>query len=326
MAEFLLAEGFLGGKTVEIDEDRFNEILYAKNVIKPIWEVEDTFALLANAFIEFEEYLISVGIRYFYQRDMQRDADHFFDDVRQNLNLKLISVLTASRMYEEQLHRRMSSLSKLVGEEIDLRSSFRAVFDGSLEYRVMYALRNHALHNQLPLGAISIGDYKLSSTGNLRDDAPTRLRITVDPKISVEDFCNSDKINARIRDEVNALGFRHLDLKFFARGFLMCLARCHQDFREATESVLEDALDELHSADHHLQITKGELPKYTTLICRKGEQVEGHDIDYSKNSRIVEIRKYWSGLRWIQRGYISSEVKASKNTYPRAHEEIWIAD
>lgn len=322
MAQFLLAEGFIGGMAVEIDEDRFNKILHAKNVIKPIWDVEDTFTLLANAFIEFEESLISVGLRYLFEKDMQRDVDHFFDDARQNVNLKLISVLTASRVYEEQLHRRMSLLSKLVGRQIDLQSSFSSVFDGSLEYRVMYELRNHALHNRLPLGTLAFGDFNQSPTDNVRDDTPTRLRITTDPKISVEDFCSSDRLKRRTRDEVSALGFKHLDLKFFTRGFISCLALCHEDFRAATEAVLEDALNTLHSADHVLQIAKGEYPKHASIMRRKDGQNEDHYVDYSKNSRILEIRKFWTGLKRVQRGYVSSEVKASANTYPQQHDKF----
>lgn len=326
MTEFLLTEGFLSGTVIEIDEERFNELLHAKNVIKPIWEVEDTFSLLANAFIEFEEQLLSAGMRYVYQRDMQRDVDHFFDDVRQNVNLKLISVLTASRVYEEQLLRRTSSLSKLIGKVIDLNGSFSSVFDSSLEYRVMYALRNHALHNQLPLGGITFSNSNLSSTGDIRDDAPTRHRVTVDPRISVEEFCNSDKLRELTRKEVEDLGCEYLDLKFFARGFVSCLAHCHSDFRTATEAVLEKSLSALQTAYNELQKAKGEVPTHASIVRRiNGRKVEDHYIDYSKKSRIRDVRKFWTGLQWLQRAYVSSEVRQSKNTYPNQHEDIWIA-
>lgn len=326
MTELLLMEGYIGGTVIEIEENRFNEILHAKNVIEPIWDVEDTFSLLANAFLEFEEFLLSTGMRYFYQRDMQRDIDHFFDDATQKVNLKLISVLTASRVYEEQMHRRMSALSKLVGTVFDLSGSFSSVFDDSLEYRVMYALRNHALHNQLPLSGITFSNSNLSSTGDIRDDAPTRHRVTVDPRISVEEFCNSDKVKAPTRKEVDGLGCEYLDLKFFARGFVSCLARCHADFRAATEPVLGESLRTLQFANNDLQIANGDEPRHASIVRRiDGRKVEDHYIDYSKISRIRDVRKYWTGLQWLQRAYVSSEVRQAKGTYPNQHEEIWIA-
>lgn len=326
MTEFLLMEGYINGCHVEIDEARFDEILQAKTVVELLWKVEDTFSLLANSFIELEEYLLSAGMRYIFQRDMQRDIDHFFDDAIHNVNLKLISVLTASRVYEEQMSRRMSSLKAQTGIEINMSGNFSTVFDSSLEYRVMYALRNHALHNQLPLGSISFGSSNLSATGDLRDNAPTRHRVTVDPKISVKDFCNSDKIRAPTKKEVEDLGCEYLDLKFFARGFVSGLARCYDDFRKASEAILEVALNTLQAANETLQNTKGEEPVHASIIKRiEGRKVEDHYIEYSKNSRIVDVRNFWTGLKWLQRAYLSSEIKQSKDTYPGRHAEIWIA-
>jgi hypothetical protein len=274
---------------------------------------------------EPKEYLLAIGINFNFQRDVQRDADHFFDDVRQSVNLKLISALTASRIYEEQLHRRMEILSKLAGEKIDLKASFSSAFDSSLENRVMYALRNHALHSQLPLSAITFGSSRLSITGDPRDEAPSRSRMTVDPKISTKEFCGSPKIRPATRAEVEQLGYEKLDLKFFARGFLSCLASCHDDFRRVTEGPLERALLDLKNAHLELKEAKGDEPKHVSIYKRyEGSVIEKHYIDYAKKLRILDLRRFWSGLKWIQRSYLSSKVVSYKDTYPENHGTIWI--
>ncbi|WP_272008742.1 hypothetical protein [Roseovarius sp. ZX-A-9] len=326
MYNFQLSEGYIGGAIVEIDTVRYEELLHANAVIKPIWDLEDTFSLLANSFIELEEYFLSLGISYFYQKDMQRDMNHFFDDVRQGANLKLISALTASRVYEEQLHRKTSLLSKLTETKIDLCPSFSSAFDESIEYRVMYALRNHAQHRQLPLTNIIFSSSNLSETGDMRDGAASRHRITIDPKISVTEFCNSDKIKSSTREEVRDLGYQYLDLKFFMRGFLSCLAVCHEDFRKATEPFVEIYLTALKEARDELWKLKGDEPKHICIFKRyEGRVVEKHYIDYTERSRLRDLRGFWTGLQSVQRGYVSSEVKLSKDTYPEQHEKVWIA-
>lgn len=326
MTEFLLTEGFLGGASVDIDENRFAALVRANEVIRTIWDVEDTFALLANSFIELEEYLLSAGIKYYYERQILRNADHFFDDVRQAINLKLVAMLTASRVYEEQVHRRMSALSAMVERNIDVKPSFSAVFDESLEYRVMYALRNHALHNQLPLGMISLGASNLSESGDVRDKEPSRHRVTVDPKISAQEFVKSDRINQARKQEVERLGYQHLDLKFFMRGFIASLANCHEEIRDTTKPHLGEALAVLQQSKNDLQKIKGEEPKHISAVKRlNGRKEEDHYVDYSSKSRLVEIRSTWVGLKWVQRGYVSSEITKSKDSYPEAHPTIWIA-
>ena len=133
MPEFQLKESFLNGSSIDIDEARYDALLHAKEVIKLIWDTEEAFTLFANAFLEFEECLLGVGIRYYYQPDIQRDMHRFFDETRQIVNLKLILVLTTSRAYEEQLHQRMKQLSKLTATEINLEPNFHSVFDNRLE-------------------------------------------------------------------------------------------------------------------------------------------------------------------------------------------------
>ncbi len=326
MTNYLLSEAFLCGTGVEIDEVQFKNIVHSNKIIRHIWDVEDSFSLLATSFIELEEYLLNVSVNYYFQKDLQRSSDHFFDDARQTFNLKLISALTASRAYEEQLHRRLSALSEMSGTKTDLKESFSSAFDESLEYRVMYALRNHSLHSQLPLSAITFFGSNLSPSGDIRDEGPSRHRITVDPKITAADFCSSDKIREATRTEVSNLGYKYLDLKFFARGFLARLAMCHDDFRRKTEEWLEASLQELHTAYQKLMVIKGDIPKYIHVYKQdNGEEVEKYYADYTHKSRIRDLRKHWSGLKYIQRGYVSSEIVASKNTYPEVHDTIWIS-
>jgi len=250
MSNYLIGEGYIGGSSLRIDEARFNGLVLSKKVIRLIWDIEETFSLLANSFVEFEEYLMSVVIKFHYKQVGGQDAHRFFDDVRQNINLKLVAMLTASRIYEEQTHQRLLELSGLVHKTIDMKPVFSKTFDESLEYRVVYSLRNHALHNQLPVHKVTYNSTPLSETRDIRSNAPIRIRETVNPRISVREFIESKKLNAAVRQEVEKLGYEYLDLKFFIRGFVAGLTGCHEAARVATQPYLDAALDELRKAHH----------------------------------------------------------------------------
>lgn len=325
MLNYAHTESYIGGVTKEISEDAFLKVAQASKIIDALWDVESVFSLLANSSIEFEECLLRLTLNYQYQHGMQRNADHFFDDAQQLVNLKLVSLLTASRVYEEQLMRRASDLSKESGTEISIKDSFSSAFDGSLQYRVMYALRNHALHNQLPLGTISFSNALLFSSENNPDD-PTRARITVNPKISVAEFCSSDRIKQSTRDEVSNLGLEFLDLKFFSRNFVACLAACHEEFRIRSAHAFENSLAIMHTAQEELSKENGKQVEHSFVVkMNEGETVEKYYVDYSNRSRLKELRKYWSGLRWAQNSFVSSEVVFAKNTFPTYDAKLWIS-
>lgn len=325
MKQYLLSEGFIGGKSVNIDFARYESLAKSKEVISIIWETEEAFTLMVNSFIEFEDYLLRASLELLFQRDLQKDSEAYFDDVRQSVNLRVVGFLTATRMHEEQLYRRASQITKLKAEPIDIKPAFSQEYDEKLEYRVMHALRNHSLHNELPIRGVTFGTVSQSSSGKPKDGSPGRHRVSIIPKIKVKDFCDSDKIKQSIQKEVLELGFKNLDLRFFSRVFLACIARCHERFRELTENALVAALADLKDAHDQLEKAKGDKPSHISVKqLDDDEVVEEHYVDYSRRRRLQELRKYWTGLKWNQLGYVSSEIVQSKDTYPMDHAELWI--
>lgn len=110
------------------------------------------------------------------------------------------------------------------------------------------------------------------------------------------------------------------------RGLIACLATCHEDVRIATEPFFEGALETLKEAHNDFFTIKGEEPKHVSAIKRRdGQKEEDHYVDYSKQSRLKDLRQVWKGLKWVQRGYVSSEIISNKDTYPTEHQTIWIA-
>jgi hypothetical protein len=92
-----------------------------------------------------------------------------------------------------------------------------------------------------------------------------------------------------------------------------------------TQNILEGALGQLRNAQDDLADKKGEGPKLVSIFKRDaGQIIENHYVDFERKSRLLDLRKYWTGLKSVQKGYISSEITSSKDTYPQADDKIWI--
>ncbi len=326
MTEFFLKESSLNGVSVEIDHVRFDILKNANVNIKKLWDIEEAFTLFADAFVEIEDYFLKATLNYHYKFSRGRNVDDYFDDVRQAINLKLVSFLTASRVYEEQVYRRVSELSNLGTLEVAVKPLFSSAYDRSLEYRVMYTLRNQALHHQLPLGLVTFGQRNLSQSGSLASGGPTRLRVDLSPKLSVHDFISSDKGSAKTKKEVSDLDVKNLDLKFFIRGFIECVAEVHECIREQTQDIFDLSLSEIRMAYEKLYEVKEGEPKFICILRRTEEGQENHYIDFVQKNRLSQTRKLWDGLAHVQRSYISSEITKGNDTFPISHSEIWIEE
>ncbi len=88
--KFFIKESSLNGASIEIDRKRFDVLKGANFNIEKLWEIEESFTLFADSFIEMEDYFLRAVLNYHYKFSRGRDIDEYFDEVRQSINLKLI--------------------------------------------------------------------------------------------------------------------------------------------------------------------------------------------------------------------------------------------
>ena len=250
---FFLGEPFIGGRRIEIEEELYQTCLQVKLRLEALSDIEDSFSLLAMALIEFESYLLTTSVRNLYG-DEGCDFRDFGAEVRTSLNLKLLSVLNCSRVFEEQAYRCLSQHDSNALFSLEtIKGLFRSAFDSSFEYRVMYQLRNHAMHHSLPVGLISFGQTHQSKSDRPSDRISFRHRYTIDIGIDVQELQNSDRLNKKVRRELEGIPKKFLDLKYFLRGFAGKLGEAHQGIAEHTEELFATSLKEIEDFASLLQ-------------------------------------------------------------------------
>ncbi|MEP4039260.1 hypothetical protein [Pseudophaeobacter sp.] len=322
--EYIVFEGSSRGASCDISGDDYEKTKRLRKVIVAAFSIEEAFSLAARSYIDLEKALMSAGLEWSLENNDLLSHTDFFDHWREVINLKLLSLLTAGGAYTEKMERLAKSVS-IPGFDWDTYDPLRkGVFDADLYYRVMCALRNFSIHEQLPISGFPVTFKNESDSGRLGDNEPWRKRLTCCPHIRTQPLIASGKIRPGTRNEIEELKAEGIDLKIFTRGYVESLFKLHRSVRELTETPVVEALNSFSELEKRLSEVKGGQCK-TAYVGRKGEGLKSAlYIDTARLSRIQGKRQDWRKLEGLRRRYISSEIIRREGISLGSAEDIWI--
>jgi hypothetical protein len=107
--------------------------------------------------------------------------------------------------------RALSSISRKYGNPSEQLSHIKGVisseYDANLSYRVMYSLRNYAVHEQAPIGLMPV---------NYRRDGDDHPILNVSVMLNRSDLITSLDVNKRVRNELASLNVETFSVKTLA--------------------------------------------------------------------------------------------------------------
>lgn len=185
-----------GSISIPLTADKFEEVRKAKEGYLFAWALEEKLALLIDNFYEFEVELLKLAE----QAILWSERD-FQEDMRQRLLLdrRLVNILTACRLYLDQSDHGISRFCGAASDELKSVKMFKnRLYDDNWGYRLMEAVRNHAQHLELPVGAISY-NYR-RKPGN-----PEEWEYRVIPQLLLESVEQgmARRVQAFLEDAVN---------------------------------------------------------------------------------------------------------------------------
>jgi len=211
-----------GSASLQITEQRFKEVRDAKDACLSALEVEEKLALLLDNFFEFEVELLKLAEQFLLWRDTTHRG--MMQD-RLLLDRRLVNLLTACRLYLDQVDHVVSGIFGSPSAELEQLKAFKnELYDSSLGYRIMEALRNHVQHAGLLVHIISYDNSKVEGQGH--DD----WQVVVSPISLVETLSENRKFKKETLTEIKALGPK-LDLRWCTRDYLSCFSRLHERAR-----------------------------------------------------------------------------------------------
>ena len=162
---YLLRKCVLGSvPEVEITKDEYARLESAHHILSCALAIEEKYEILIANYLDFEKEMLNLTAE-----DMVRsDKDHSnMFEVRLRLNARLVNLLTAARLYVDQLNQdvRVCAPQDHDAKE-QVKKFFAKEYDESRDYRFMEALRNYVQHSGIPVHQTSQGCKWTALDGN----------------------------------------------------------------------------------------------------------------------------------------------------------------
>lgn len=247
--EFYLKVAAIGPSPIlRISEADYNAILEAKRILSVALSIEEKYDLALCNFLEFEKELLSLAADNMVKVELDYNRLYL---VRSSLNRKMVNFLNSGRMYTEQIS---SQASRCVSSGLDIFEMLehlkREIYDQSLNYRAMEALRNHVIHSGVAVHVLSLPSYWTLEED--KDDKELVFNIDIFSDKSI--LADNPKFKRKVLDAMP----ERFDLKRAARSYMGSISRLNDEARRVVRSSVDEsrATIEYH-LDEYKKVNKG---------------------------------------------------------------------
>jgi len=227
--KYILKVGAIGRfPELEIGQARFEELKSSRPILTHALAIEEKYEIIISNFLEMERETTNISIS-----EMVRNHVEYKDffDVRLALNIRLVNLLTAVRLYTDQLS---SHICACIPSEENLKTGVKALFsteyDANFDYRFMDALRNHVQHSGMPVHRFSTGAKWTDLEDGLLEYS---LYFGAQKKELAEDDSFKKRVLNEMPDEVN--------LRIATRSYIEAISRIHQQVRDKIGPVVDSS-------------------------------------------------------------------------------------
>jgi len=295
--KYILSIGAIGQyPKVEIDQERFEQLKASRPVLSHALAIEEKYEIIISNFLELEREATNASISKMVRN--QLEYKDFFD-VRLALNIRLVNLLTAVRLYTDQLSSHICSCtSSDENIKTEIKKLFSTEYDASSEYRFMEALRNHVQHSGIPVHRISTGSKWIDLDDGLLEYS---LYFGAQKQELILDKGFKKKVLNEMPDEVN--------LRAATRNYIEAISRIHKHAREKIEEVVKSSRLYLERAirDYKVVYEKEPIGLYAYEYQREEKTDEVPIITKWDDVR-RELEKRNRELVNLRKRYVSSQA------------------
>lgn len=213
---------------LEISRQEFDDARLIKRSLVKVLSIEEKLDILLESYIEYEKELYALSLKnvIFSHQDWST-----FQNDRRVIDRRLINLLTACRLYVDQvIHDIQSIYGDDIGKGTLVKQRMSQEYNSNFAYRVLETFRNYVQHRGLPI-------YHLSYSADTEENVSgMNVRHTITPSFSVskikEDIKkDKNKFKQAVLKELETLGDL-IDLKPLIRQYMESFGRIHLFIRE----------------------------------------------------------------------------------------------
>jgi len=246
---------------IEIDKDRYDSICTAKEVLLNGLEMEEKYEIFVSNYLEVEEKILKIATQSMARRS--HDYEDFFE-VRMEFNIRMVNLLTAARLYKDQLHRHVRAIiPELPNIKEEVEGLFSKEYDQNQQFRFMEELRNYVQHKGIPVHWTQHNAYS-DGTGKDR-----QLIYSIELASQKEYLREDKKFKKKVLEELPD----KIDLKIATRSYVESMSRVHCAARKFVEKRLNESRSIIECARDEYQKIYPEKFVGLSAMCFEGNQI-----------------------------------------------------
>lgn len=195
------------------------ELQKARNTLSNALAIEEKYEIVISNYLDFEQEILNATTSHMIREHL--DYSDFFK-VRLGLNIRLVNLLTAVRLYVDQLNQNVTEcIADNSNTKDDVKKLFSKEYDENNDYRFMEALRNYVQHRGIPVHWTQQGGRWTS----LEDDGLLEYSMEL---CSQRSYLEEDK---KMKKSVLAEMEEKIDLKATTRSYIESISHVHDSVR-----------------------------------------------------------------------------------------------
>lgn len=281
---------------LEVEQERFEKLKASRPILSHALAIEEKYEIIISNFLELEREATNASVS-----EMVRNHIEYKDffDVRMALNIRLVNLLTAVRLYTDQLSSHIRAcIPHDENAKTDVKGLFSKEYDASFEFRFMEALRNYVQHSGIPVHRISTGAKWTDLDDGLLEFS---LYYGAQKKELIQDDDFKKKVLSEMPDEVN--------LRFATRIYIEAISRIHKYARDKIVKIVDSARLDLDKAIGDYMVVYEKEPVGLYAYEYQGEEKTDEVLILTKWDDIRrELVKRNGELVNLRRRYVSSKL------------------
>lgn len=286
---------------LDISAEEFCSLQMARRVLSSAFSIEEKYEILITNFLALETQLLDIAATNIVRNTLTYSE---FFETRSTLNVRMVNLLTAARLYLDQLPQDIAECLPSDDTASSLvKTKCSEQYEQHFEYRFMEALRNHVQHRGIPIHSVSQGS-RWTSHGE-----HGRMEFTVDIAVQRRYLEEDEKFKKTILNEV----FGDVDLTAACRRYIESLSAINQFARDLTaESVVSSrqTIEDAHR--RYSELYSGNSIGLTASALKDGREILSIPLLLDWDNVRMELQNRNSQLIDLRMRYVTGRLRGDR--------------
>jgi hypothetical protein len=296
---YLLRKAVLGNvPEIEITAEEYSEYENARKILLNALAIEEKYEIVVTNYLDFEKQILDTTTSYMVREHL--DYSDFFE-VRLGLNIRLVNLLTAARLYVDQLNQNVRNcVLGISGAKDAVKKLFSKECDENKEFRFMEALRNYVQHRGLPVHWTQQGGRwtSLENDGFLEYS----MELCAQRSYLEEDREFNKKVLAELDEKI--------DLKAATRCYVESISNVHESARSLISESVTSARELIEKAHRrYVSIYNESLVGLSACACSDEGMVSSIPLLLDWDDVRVKLQKRNRKLTNLRKRYVTGSIK-----------------